>query len=368
MCKPQGKISQARVGLARTSHWLGWLCGWTKALRAGRKAGSPTNSFLNTPCGTSLRRGICPLGHALGLSPEFAPDVEEVEQVFNAISYCNGGSVVQMIKAVLAMNNFATTWKSLHTGIRRQSICGLLGKKLAGCQSTKAMMARWTKQMRFPQVKVLEEEGKTDSVVSRWSKAGSWPIVPSWTKKVPQKSGRFPYWRVLPMGRSPAWLWCVKSPPVSQYLWKAMDGWSWVSANKSRFACQTLQRRSSGLLCRHSDQSFDRHRSGCFTQRCLRSGQCQASVSYQAYLSFLGNYEDECSLHCVDRTRGCFEWLQYYFQKKCLNGFNRSQRRWFCGWWQRSAERRNLRTAICRRCFAELWLAWCAHLRTTMDL
>jgi hypothetical protein len=38
------------------------------------------------------------------------------------------------------------------------------------------------------------------------------------------------------------------------------------------------------------------------------------------------------SLHCVDRTRGYFERLECYFQKKCLYGFNRSQRRWFCGW------------------------------------
>jgi puromycin-sensitive aminopeptidase len=31
---------------------------------------------------------------------------EEVEQVFDAISYCKGGSVVRMIRAVLGMPNF----------------------------------------------------------------------------------------------------------------------------------------------------------------------------------------------------------------------------------------------------------------------
>jgi puromycin-sensitive aminopeptidase len=36
-----------------------------------------------------------PIGHA-----------EEVEQVFDAISYCKGGSVVRMICAVLGMPNF----------------------------------------------------------------------------------------------------------------------------------------------------------------------------------------------------------------------------------------------------------------------
>ena len=46
---------------------------------------------------------------------------EEVDQVFDAISYCKGGSVVRMIKAVLGMKHFLfdpVRWRSRAGGAR----------------------------------------------------------------------------------------------------------------------------------------------------------------------------------------------------------------------------------------------------------
>jgi puromycin-sensitive aminopeptidase len=92
---------------------------------------------------------------------------EEVEQVFDAISYCKGGSVVRMIKAVLGMKNFqsglANYMKKFAYG-NTETIDLWSAWEEVSKMPVNEMMASWTEQMGFPLVKVLGEEWQGDQV------------------------------------------------------------------------------------------------------------------------------------------------------------------------------------------------------------
>lgn len=94
---------------------------------------------------------------------------EEVEQVFDAISYCKGGSVARMIQNVLGMKAFRS---GLQTYMKEFAYANTETEDLwnAWETATKGMpvgeiMASWTEQMGFPILKVISEEWKEDSVV-----------------------------------------------------------------------------------------------------------------------------------------------------------------------------------------------------------
>jgi puromycin-sensitive aminopeptidase len=98
-----------------------------------------------------------PIGHA-----------EEVEQVFDAISYCKGGSVVRMICAVLGMPNFqkglANYMKKHAYGNTETFHLWQAWEEVSG-MPIQEMMASWTEQMGFPLVKVVKEDWQDDKVV-----------------------------------------------------------------------------------------------------------------------------------------------------------------------------------------------------------
>lgn len=93
---------------------------------------------------------------------------EEVEQVFDAISYCKGGSVVRMICAVLGMPNFqkglAKYMKEHAYGNTETFHLWQAWENVSG-MPVQEMMASWTEQMGFPLVKVVKEEWHDDKVV-----------------------------------------------------------------------------------------------------------------------------------------------------------------------------------------------------------
>lgn len=92
---------------------------------------------------------------------------EEVEQVFDAISYCKGGSVVRMIKAVLGMKNFQTglaNYMKKYAYGNTETIDLWSAWEEVSKMPVNEMMASWTEQMGFPLVKVLEEDWKGDAV------------------------------------------------------------------------------------------------------------------------------------------------------------------------------------------------------------
>jgi puromycin-sensitive aminopeptidase len=93
---------------------------------------------------------------------------EEVEQVFDAISYCKGGSVVRMIKAVLGMKDFqkglGNYMKKFAYGNTETLDLWESWQEVSGMPIPE-MMASWTEQMGFPLLKVVKEDWQDDKVV-----------------------------------------------------------------------------------------------------------------------------------------------------------------------------------------------------------
>jgi puromycin-sensitive aminopeptidase len=93
---------------------------------------------------------------------------EEVEQVFDAISYCKGGSVVRMIKAVLGMANFqkglSNYMKKYAYGNTETLDLWQSWEEVSGMPIAE-LMASWTEQMGFPLLKVVKEDWQEDKVV-----------------------------------------------------------------------------------------------------------------------------------------------------------------------------------------------------------
>ena len=94
-------------------------------------------------------------------------DAKEVEQVFDAISYCKGASVIRMIKAVLGIDSFRTGlvkyMQKYAYGNTETLDLWNAWEEVSGMPVAE-MMTSWTEQMGFPLVKVVGEEWKDDSV------------------------------------------------------------------------------------------------------------------------------------------------------------------------------------------------------------
>jgi puromycin-sensitive aminopeptidase len=93
---------------------------------------------------------------------------EEVEQVFDAISYCKGASVVRMIRAVLGTKFFQAGLsmymeKFAYGNTETVDLWGAW-EDVSG-MPVKEVMATWTEQMGFPLVKVVGEDWQADKVV-----------------------------------------------------------------------------------------------------------------------------------------------------------------------------------------------------------
>eukprot|EP00934_Nitzschia_sp_Nitz4_P005668 Nitzschia sp. Nitz4//scaffold210_size37948//7957//10834//NITZ4_007687-RA/size37948-augustus-gene-0.25-mRNA-1//-1//CDS//3329541921//5658//frame0 len=92
---------------------------------------------------------------------------EEVEQVFDAISYCKGGSVVRMICAVLGMEKFREglgNYMKKHAYGNTETLDLWQAWQDVSGMPIQEMMASWTEQMGFPQVKVVKEDWQDDKV------------------------------------------------------------------------------------------------------------------------------------------------------------------------------------------------------------
>ena len=93
---------------------------------------------------------------------------EEVEQVFDAISYCKGGSVVRMIQAVLGMQNFQkglANYMQKHAYGNTETYDLWSAWEQVSQLPVAEMMASWTEQMGFPMLKVVKEDWQADKVV-----------------------------------------------------------------------------------------------------------------------------------------------------------------------------------------------------------
>lgn len=92
---------------------------------------------------------------------------EEVEEVFDAISYCKGGSVVKMARAVLGMKAFQ---KGLGNYMKKHAYGNTETYDLwkaweeSSGMPVQEMMASWTSTMGFPLVTVTGENWESDKV------------------------------------------------------------------------------------------------------------------------------------------------------------------------------------------------------------
>jgi puromycin-sensitive aminopeptidase len=94
---------------------------------------------------------------------------EEVEQVFDAISYCKGGSVARMIQNVLGMKAFRSGLRSYmkefaYKNTETEDLWKAWEKSTNG-MPVGEIMASWTEQMGFPLLKVIEEDWSEEEVV-----------------------------------------------------------------------------------------------------------------------------------------------------------------------------------------------------------
>ena len=93
---------------------------------------------------------------------------EEVEEVFDGISYCKGGSVVRMIRAVLGMKAFqaglGNYMKKFAYGNTETVDLWGAWEESSG-MPVKEMMASWTEQMGFPLIRITGETWETDKVI-----------------------------------------------------------------------------------------------------------------------------------------------------------------------------------------------------------
>jgi len=92
---------------------------------------------------------------------------EEVDQVFDAISYCKGGSVVRMIHAVLGKKDFqaglANYMKKHQYGNTETYNLWQAWEESSGLPVSE-MMGSWTEQMGFPMLSVTDEKWEDTSV------------------------------------------------------------------------------------------------------------------------------------------------------------------------------------------------------------
>lgn len=92
---------------------------------------------------------------------------EEVEEVFDAISYCKGGSVVRMIRAVIGMKAFQSglgKYMKRHAYGNTETFDLWKAWEETSDMPIQEMMASWTEQMGFPLVRVVGETWKDNEV------------------------------------------------------------------------------------------------------------------------------------------------------------------------------------------------------------
>eukprot|EP00640_Fibrocapsa_japonica_P000353 CAMPEP_0113937194 /NCGR_PEP_ID=MMETSP1339-20121228/3867_1 /TAXON_ID=94617 /ORGANISM="Fibrocapsa japonica" /LENGTH=883 /DNA_ID=CAMNT_0000939869 /DNA_START=46 /DNA_END=2697 /DNA_ORIENTATION=- /assembly_acc=CAM_ASM_000762 len=120
--------------------------------------------FVNDDLSAALRLDSLRTSHPIQVPIYHA---SEVEQVFDAISYCKGACVVRMLHAVLGAEDFR---RGLQVYMDRHAYSNTETFHLWGAweevsgKPIQSMMRSWTEQMGYPVVKVVGEEWGATSV------------------------------------------------------------------------------------------------------------------------------------------------------------------------------------------------------------
>ena len=104
-------------------------------------------------------------------------NAEEVEQVFDAISYCKGGSVVRMVHAVVGEKDFVgglrAYMKEFQYGNATTDDLWAAWEKASG-KPVRDMMNNWTKQTGFPVLELEKVEADGSLAARRFSRDSGW--------------------------------------------------------------------------------------------------------------------------------------------------------------------------------------------------
>lgn len=122
------------------------------------------DQFVTGHLASALRLDALQSSHPIDVPIRHA---EEVNQVFDAISYCKGAAVVRMIQAVLGFGAFQEGLQHYMQEFAYKNTSSLdlwrAWEKVSGLPVGE-LMGSWTHQMGFPLLKVVKEEWKNDSV------------------------------------------------------------------------------------------------------------------------------------------------------------------------------------------------------------
>ena len=115
------------------------------------------DQFTTSSFASALRLDALRSSHPIQVS---ISHTEEVEEVFDAIPYCKGTSVICMIRAVLGLKSYqgglAAYMKKYQYGNTETFDLWNAWEDASGLP-VKEMMTSWTEQMGFPLVKIVNE-------------------------------------------------------------------------------------------------------------------------------------------------------------------------------------------------------------------
>jgi puromycin-sensitive aminopeptidase len=221
---------------------------------------------------------------------------EEVEQVFDAISYCKGGSVVRMIRAVLGTKDFqkglANYMKKFAYG-NTETVDLWSAWEEVSQKPVNEMMASWTEQMGFPLLKVVEEDWASDKVTlvleQSWFLADGSPL---------DEAGAAKQWTIPIMtctadGTGPD-ITLMREKKATVMV-RIKSGAEWVKLNAGQevpmrvcHSAEMLQRLATGIQSK-SLHAIDRAALVNDAYALVKAGH----QSPESLIRLLGNYSDE---------------------------------------------------------------------------
>lgn len=227
---------------------------------------------------------------------------EEVEQVFDAISYCKGGSVVRMICAVLGMNNFQkglANYMTKHAYGNTETFDLWQAWELVSGMPIQEMMASWTEQMGFPLVKVVKEDWQDDKVVLELEQ--SWFLADG--SKIPE-DGKNKVWSIPILVRTPAGIQADmvlmrESKATVTIPLKSKDDWVKLNAGQEvpmrvQYTEEMLVRLSKAVENKSLACPADRVGLVMDAYALVKSNQ---KMTPEALIKLLSSYKQECD--CV---------------------------------------------------------------------
>ncbi|MEM4246258.1 MAG: M1 family metallopeptidase [Candidatus Bathyarchaeia archaeon] len=151
-----------------------------KALQDAYPEWKPWQDFMTRTSGALSRDG---LKNTHPIRAEVSSP-EEIEQIFDEISYSKGASVLRMIEAFIGEDSFR---KGVSQFLTRFAYSNAAGDELwaaleeASSQQVRTIMKRWIETPGYPAVTVQEEKGRLKLRQSRFllsgeAEAGVWPI------------------------------------------------------------------------------------------------------------------------------------------------------------------------------------------------